>query len=129
MAQTPALELVFTDGSSRFASSQSLSAEELVKLEVVIPPESSSKDVALACDVSQIQAVVIHSTAVMTIKTQSSLGADVDTIVLAANKPILWQSGCGTTLTHLFTADFASLHVDSTAGGTLTIWILTDATP
>jgi hypothetical protein len=127
--QTPSLTVAFADGAVSANVTQALSAELLSKLEVIIPAEASSKDVALGCDVSQIQAVLIVATAVMTIKTQSAIGADVDTIVLAANKPILWQYGCGTTLAHIFTADFASLHVDSTPGGTLTIWILSDSTP
>jgi hypothetical protein len=53
----------------------------------------------------------------------------VDVLTLAAGIPILWQKTCGIALSALFTADFVALQVDSTPGGTLTIWILSDSTP
>lgn len=129
MAQSPLLTVSFADGATAANVNQSLSAEQLTKLEAVIPAESSNKDVALACDVSQIQAILIHSTAAMTFATRSGAGADVDVLTLAAGIPILWQKTCGIALSALFTADFVALQVDCAAGGTLTVWILTDATP
>ena len=127
--QTPLLSVSFADGATAANVNQSLSAELLTKLEAVIPAESSNKDVALACDISQIQAILIHSTTAMTVATRSAAGADVDVLTLAANKPILWQAGNGIALSALFTADFVSLQVDAVAAAVLTIWILTDATP
>ena len=127
--QTPLLTVTFADGSATANVNQSLSAESLVKLEASIPAESSNKDVALACDISQIQALLIHSTTAMTVATRSGAGADVDVLTLAAGKPILWQAGCGIALSALFTADFVALQVDAVAAAVLTIWILSDATP
>lgn len=130
MPQTPSLEVIFADGDARAAFSQALSSDALTKLESSIPPTSTDNAVALGCDISQIRAILIHSTGAISIMTRSSVPADIDTLAVAASKPILWQQSNGIALSALFTADFVSLHVDNAgaSAATLTIWILSDAT-
>ena len=127
--QVPQLTVTFADGAVAANSNQALSGELLTKFSALIPAESNNKNVAVGADVSQILAVLLLATVAMTVATRSSGGADVDVLALAAGQPVLWQAGGPIPLSALFTADFVSLQVDAATEGTLTIWILSDATP
>jgi hypothetical protein len=77
-------------------------------------------------DVSTIVSLAIESTTAMTIETNSSSAAD-DTIVLEANKPLIWNTTIEDTLGTVcpLTVDVTTgLFITNAAAGDLTIYVL-----
>ena len=130
MPQTPQLTIKIEDGNSVLSQVQALSGESLTKLDVSLLAETADQDVAFALDVSQLAALVMLADGAATVVTRSAVPADVDTITLAANVPLVWQATGGIALASLFTEDVAALHCDVAGASAvrLQIWALFDAT-
>lgn len=99
-----------------FTSSQTFDGQ--VSVQVDVPAASSNFSIICPLDASQIKSVILWSTAAATVVTKTSGGATVDTFVMTADKPLLWQFGYPTSCP--ITGDCATLEVTTTPGCTLT---------
>ena len=104
-----------------FTASQT--ADGASAAEVVIAPGASLFQVIFPIDASQVKSIVMWADAAMTVLTKNG-GATVNTFALVANKPLIWQDGFPTT--NPITGDCSHLHVSSTPGGNLYVYVLED---
>lgn len=104
-----------------FVASQT--ADGAISANVVIPAASSNFQVIMALDASQVKSIIMWSDATMTVLTKSG-GATVDTFNLVASKPLIWQNGFPVACP--ITNDCSHLHVTSTPGGNLNLYVLED---
>lgn len=124
MALTHSLTWNYNASGLNTGASLTATSEQEINMDVVIPALSTDYLIAYALDYSQCKGLFIIGSAAMTIETNSS-SAPAQTISLAAGVPVAWMYGSGTCP---ITADVTSLYITSTAGGTLTIRTLVDAT-
>jgi hypothetical protein len=85
-------------------------------------------EIALAVDVSEVEALYMKCDRALTIETNDGTSPD-DTISLVAGEPLVWSAASG--LTNPLTTDITSIFATLAAGdaATLEIEILQDATP
>lgn len=99
-----------------FNSSQTFDGQ--VSIQVTVPAASSNYSIICPIDASQLKSVVLWSDAAATVVTKSSGGSTVDTFVMTADKPLLWQYGYPVSCP--ITGDCATLEVTTTPGCVLT---------
>lgn len=103
-------------------------AAELARIEESIADAQTNKIVSWACDVSQVQIIIISSDKALTIKTNNS-GAPDDTLELVANVPYVWHVGAYAAFA--LGTDVTVLYVTNASGSAATLKIagLYDPTP
>jgi hypothetical protein len=76
---------------TQFSSSQSFDGE--VSLNVTVPAVSTDFVIVCPVDSSLLESVVLWSDVACTVVSKDSGDATLDTWVLTANKPLIWQDG------------------------------------
>lgn len=132
MSVTATLQVKVILGDQVIDCQQTLTGEAAELIDVSIPDEAVDTQVAFAHDRSEGAALLIVADGVCTLKTNNS-GAPDDTLVLAADKPICWQSGNtkDAAALPLFDADVTALYVSNASGAAvrLRIFSLGGVTP
>ena len=90
---------------------------------VIIPAASSNFQVTFPLTASLVKSVILWVDANMTVVTKAG-GSTVNTFVMVANKPLIWQFGFPVSCP--ITGDCNHLHVTSTPGGNLNFFVLED---
>lgn len=95
---------------------------------VTITNGAVNTEVDIVIDVSAVSSLYILTDQALTLKTNST-GAPDDTITLAANKPLIWYSGCGWT--NPLTVDVTKFYFSNASGSdaTVKVRVLQDTTP
>lgn len=127
-ATSDVLTFVWTRGGATVTSNVTLTAEAGQVLDVSIPGSTTDLRVNVAIDVSQLSHIFLLADGALTIQTNSG-GSPDDTITLAANKPLVWYTGCG--LACPVTVDVTDFYLTNAGGSTvaLQVRIQSDATP
>lgn len=122
------LTFAWTRGGATVTQNVTLTAEAGQVLDVAVAGSTTDLQVNLAIDVSQLSHIFLLADGALTIQTNDGTSAD-DTITLAANKPLVWYSGCG--LACPLTVDVTDLYLTNASGSTvnLQVRVQSDATP
>lgn len=118
---------VTTESETLNSIEQEFVADGHRKLDPTIPASSTNFAVTLAFTLAKVKSLWFYSDKAVTLKTNSS-GSPVDTIVLAAGIPLVWNANLGA---NPFSADVTSLFVTNAAvsAAEMKIRILHDDTP
>jgi len=102
-----------------------------VDVEEAIASDAADLQIGFACDVTATKLLYMESSVALTIETNSS-SAPQETIVLAANAPLVWIPGAAGQAAP-FAGDVTTIYVtndsDPAVAGTLKIKMLDDVTP
>lgn len=130
MSQSVTVTRSIKDGDTTLTASEVVTSGRLTKLSEAIPKASTAMLVASVVDVSELEAIHIHSDVALTVYTNSANGAGGDTIALVAGQAIHWTSSDPVGMRPL-SLDVTAIYVTeaNVAAGTLTMWTLTDPTP
>ncbi len=122
------LTFAWTRGGATVTQNVTLTAEAGQVLDVAVAGSTTDLQVNLAIDVSQLSHIFLLADGALTIQTNDGTSAD-DTITLAANKPLVWYSGCGMACP--LTVDVTGLYLTNASGSTvnLQVRVQSDATP
>ena len=107
-----------------------LTADGEHNYDIPIPATNPLTDlqVDITLDVSELKSVYVWSDVAVTLEGNDAAGTQYS-IALAANKPLIWYTGCGWA--NPFTVDVSAMYVSKTgtATGTLKMRFLEDDTP
>jgi hypothetical protein len=94
---------------------------------VTVPAATTDKRADIAIDVSEMKSLYIHSDQNVVIETNNAT-TPANTLIIAANKPLIWFIGCG--LTNPLTADVTAIFITNagTSPANVRIRVLEDAT-
>lgn len=96
-----------------------------VNLDVTIPPSSTDLEIDVNFEFANMKSLyLLAKSGAMTLETNSS-SSPVQTIALAADKPLVWYTGSG--ITNPITANVTKFYITSTPGGTFQMRLLLDA--
>lgn len=102
--------------SQLFTSTQSYDGSTNIQVEV--PATSINYSIICPVTAASVKSVVLWATAACTVVAKDGGGSTVDTFVMTANKPLIWQFGFPTSCP--VTGDYATLEVSCTPAVTLT---------
>lgn len=116
-------------GGKSISKSKTLSASATVGVEETVAGDATDYNIVVALDQSEIGALYITADQALTLETQDGTTADIDTIVLVADEPLVWYTG--SLYTNLITADVTDINVTNASGtaATLQLYCIQDATP
>ena len=97
--------------------------ESRIQMAETIAAESTDLALSVGIDISQIKMVAMVANTAMTVKTNDSV-TPIDTIVLTAGVPVIFEEGDAA----LFTADVTGFFVTNAGlvAGTLTVLVIKD---
>lgn len=129
MSFSATIAQTITIGGKSVSKAKTLTASASVGVEETVAGTTSDYNIVVALDQSEIEALYISADQALTLETQDGTSADVDTIVLVADEPLVWYTG--SLYTSLITADLTDINVSNASGtaATLQIYALQDATP
>src|SRR6266446_3195125 len=108
---------------------QNVSGDSVQQLQKTIPLNTTDGVFDIVGDISTFKAVGMESSQALTIKTYASAVLK-DTIVLAANVPLVWTDSDDATHEPCpFTNDFDVIKVTNTAACLFKLLIVSDSTP
>ena len=118
-----------TIGGKTVNKAKTLTASANVGVEETVAGTTTDYNIIVALDQSEIAALYIVADQALTLKTQDGTTADVDTIVLVADEPLIWYTG--SLYTSQITADLTDINVTNASGtaATLQLYCIQDATP
>lgn len=126
MAITHTFTYKFDNGSQVISQTVALSAGQQISIDESFANGAADVLVAVNIDISQLQSLFILADGVITIETNSSSAPD-DTLLLAANKAVVWQKAQYTldaaANENLFDADITALYVSNASGATVRLQI------
>ena len=114
---------------TEYGGSSNLATDVPITFKDTIASGATSLPLGIACDVSTVQVIAIHSTRDLTLETWSAAPALLQTFNLKADQSISWKAGenilpwTGNTTTCPFTTDFASMKVTNASGVDATLGI------
>lgn len=108
-------------------STRSYSGSQIVNLQESCA-NSATTELVVAIDVSEISAILIHSTQAVTLKTNDS-GTPDETVSIVADVPYIWHTD--SYFSNVLETDITSLFITNASGAaaTVTVVVVTDATP
>lgn len=112
-------------GTQDLGVSRTISSGQRIQISETIPALADGLEVAMAALAAKITYICFIASANMTVKTNSDSEPDL-TIALTAGVPREW--GTGDLASNPIEDDIASLFVDSTDGGLLTVVAIVDPT-
>lgn len=118
MATSYTLDWVTTSPGGGVTTSKTLTAEANVEIDLSVATATTDKEVAFTLDVSKCVAFEIVSDQAVTIEFCSSV-TGTPTIVLVANLPYRWCTGCVDAF--LLTVDVTKFYVTNVSGSTAAI--------
>lgn len=127
---THTLNIAYQTPNGNLSTSQSVSGDLGIDLDVALLSNDTAKEIDLAITNSQLKSLVLVSTQDMTVKTNHSDGTADDTVALLANVPqVFVASVVGTN--PFAAANVTKLYVNNTSGvaASLKIKGLLDITP
>ena len=128
MAFTHAMTHTLVSAGAKVQANESFTGDAKQSFEFTVADSVTDQFLEIDIDVSAIKNIVITSDKAITLETNSSSAAD-ETIVLVANRPLLWNAG--SYYTNLLATDITAMYFTNASGATATVKIevLTDPTP
>lgn len=118
----------FSDGASTVSSSKTYTGSGTANLSETIPASSSNLQLNVAVDVSALQSLYLYCDAAATVYVNDvSGGSPTKTITLPAGEAYIYPNGSDTN--PLGASDVTKIYVTCSAGGSLEMRALQDATP
>lgn len=127
------MTFAFTDipgGNNRIQNTVTIAAPMSIELEESVPDATTDRALSVAIDVSAMTDLYMVSTAALTIQTNSGSSPD-DTIVLEANKPLVWRAGGTGHPANPLGTDVTAIYLTNASGSAATfrMWVGVDSTP
>ncbi len=108
-----------SEGGVTIQQSTNHTCDQVNKLVESIPDATTDKEFQFAIDVSQLQVFSIVADQVLTIETNSG-SSPQETIVLVANKPVVFETGDSA----LFAGDVTSLFITNASGSAAALKVI-----
>jgi hypothetical protein len=100
------------DGGS-VNSSKTYTASAQLSIDESVPDSSTDLQVACDVDISEIEALILHSDQALTVEANSGAGSG-GSVTLSADVPYIWTTDSPESL--VFTADLTDLYLTNSSG-------------
>lgn len=111
----------FSTNAQTVSNTQSVTGDDQTNISTTIANGATNQEIVLGIDISLAKAVIIRSTQVLTIKTNSSSTPD-DTITTVANIAKKWIDGGYDSI--FLSADVTKIFVSNASGADATLQII-----